>query len=106
MLRVLQEGKVRPFGSNDEVCIDVRIVAATHRGPPSLVAQKKFQEDLYFRVPLTMSLRELEEQYILAYCKAHPKKRREDVATGLGINRKTLYRKFQEMRADGKRVLS
>ncbi|MEO5668786.1 MAG: hypothetical protein ABIR96_12060, partial [Bdellovibrionota bacterium] len=52
----------------------------------------------YFRIPLTVSLKELEEQYIQAYCNAHPKMSREDVATGLGINRKTLYRKFQEMR--------
>jgi DNA-binding NtrC family response regulator len=52
----------------------------------------------YFKVPLTISLRELEEQYIQAYCRSHPKLSREEVASGLGINRKTLYRKFQERR--------
>jgi len=240
LLRVLQESKIRPVGSNDEVSIDVRIVAATHQDLPTLVKQKKFREDLYFRlnvvpleipalrmrpedfpllvghflkkfsllhnrdietinprviqafhdyswpgnvrelenaieravlltdknhldtqdfswildagaprelshksssemthantsasmngnahsssgaplnipmmtqpientagyfkIPLTVSLKELEEQYIQAYCKAHPKMSREDVASGLGINRKTLYRKFQELRELG-----
>lgn len=223
LLRVLQESKIRPVGSNDEINIDVRIVAATHQDLPTLVRQKRFREDLYFRlnvvpleipalrnrpedfpllvghflkkfslghgrdietisprviqafydyswpgnvrelenavertvllsdkkhldtkdfswildasdprelssasaapkpleqtrtipvsdlacedpansyfkVPLTISLRELEEQYIQAYCRAHPKLSREEVASGLGINRKTLYRKFQERR--------
>lgn len=218
LLRVLQDSKVRPVGSTDEIAIDVRIVAATHQDLPTLVKEKKFREDLFFRlnvvpleipalrdrkedftllvghflkkysmmhnrnvetihprviqafhdyswpgnvrelentieraillsekthldtqdfawilasgeagqlqdssieapsamptestdsagngflsVSLGLSLKELEEIYIQAYCKAHPKKSRENMASELGINRKTLYRKFQEIRAD------
>jgi len=201
LLRVLQESKVRPVGSNDEIQVDVRIVAATHQNLGDLVRKKKFREDLYFRlnviplvipplrmreedmqvltehflekfshlhmksvtqvspdvieafkkygwpgnvrelensieravllternelrmedfgwlsaklsmpgenfalpviengvfkIPLSVSLKELEGRYIKAYCQAHPNMTQEDVATGLGINRKTLYRKFQ-----------
>lgn len=206
LLRFLQDSKIRPVGANDEIQIDVRILAATHQNLEGLVEQKKFREDLFFRlnviplwvpplrertsdieplvktfvkkysdlhhkaaksvdaevlrelatykwpgnvrelenaveravllaegptlelkdfswlksraesiqanhsadaamihdgvfqVPLSVSLKELETQYILAYCRAHPHLTQEGVANGLGINRKTLYRKFHEYR--------
>jgi two-component system, NtrC family, response regulator HydG len=236
LLRVLQDSKIRPVGSNEEITIDVRIVAATHQNLPTLVQEKRFREDLffrlnvipleipalrdrpedfpllvghflkkfsqlhnknietihprviqafheyawpgnvrelenaieravllsdkshldavdfswildasepkelrphndassvsvshnvlmngnghapssngssshfasnaeeihnYFKVPLSVSLKELEDKYIQAYCQAHPHLSREDVAAGLGINRKTLYRKFQDLK--------
>lgn len=50
MLRVLQEQRVRRVGSNKEVAIDVRIIAATNRNLEDMVVDKIFREDLYYRL--------------------------------------------------------
>jgi len=50
LLRVLEEKSLRPVGSNHEIPVDTRIVAATNRNLTELVAKGKFREDLFFRL--------------------------------------------------------
>ena len=57
LLRALQSGRIRRVGGQEEIAIDVRIVAATHRDLRPLIAEGRFREDLYYRlnvVPIQM----------------------------------------------------
>ena len=50
LLRVLEERVVSPVGSDSDVPVDVRVIAATHRNLLEMVEQGKFRADLYFRL--------------------------------------------------------
>ena len=50
LLRALEESRVRPLGSSQEVAFSVRIVTASNRDLDRLVAENLFREDLYYRL--------------------------------------------------------
>jgi len=50
LLRVLEEGRFRRVGGNEEINIDARIIAASNRDPQKAIADGKLREDLYYRL--------------------------------------------------------
>jgi transcriptional regulator with AAA-type ATPase domain len=63
LLRVLQDGEVRPIGASDAVKVDIRIVAATHQDIPARIADGRFRQDLYARLAgFEMTLPSLRER--------------------------------------------
>lgn len=89
LLRVLDEKNIRPVGSNQEVPVDVRIIAATNRKLEQCVKAGEFREDLFFRLnvlnleipPLRERIEDLKElsQYFI-----------DTVSAGLGVKPSSL----------------
>jgi DNA-binding NtrC family response regulator len=63
LLRAVQEQQIRRIGSNKQVQVDVRILAATNRDLGTIIRSGSFREDLYYRLSVvTIQLPTLEER--------------------------------------------
>lgn len=63
LLRVLQENKITRIGSNKEIDLDIRVIAATNKDLKKNVDEGKFREDLYYRIQgFLIPLPELKER--------------------------------------------
>ena len=99
-LRVLQEREFERIGGDRTVKVDIRIIAATNRDLRNLIAEKKFREDLYYRLsvfPLVVPpLRErktdimLLAEYFLEKFSAENKKKIYNISPG-AVNLMTSY---------------
>ncbi|MDH3202459.1 MAG: sigma-54 dependent transcriptional regulator [Myxococcales bacterium] len=50
LLRAIQEGEIRRLGDNKPINVDARIIAATNQNLRRLIEEKRFREDLYYRL--------------------------------------------------------
>src|SRR5580658_3243115 len=50
LLRVLQEHCIQRLGSEDNIAVDVRVIAATHRNLSAAIKEREFREDLFYRL--------------------------------------------------------
>lgn len=63
LLEFLQSHKLSPVGSNREVALNVRVIAATHRNLPEMVRKREFREDLFHRLRVvTFTMKSLSER--------------------------------------------
>jgi DNA-binding NtrC family response regulator len=80
ILRFLEQGEVQRLGGNDNLKVDVRVIAATNAELKKLVSEQRFREDLYYRLavfpihlpPLRDRLGDLEELAVAFAAKFHP----------------------------------
>jgi two-component system, NtrC family, nitrogen regulation response regulator NtrX len=91
VLRVLEEQRVEPIGSNKSVKVDVRVIAATNKKLEDEIGRNLFREDLFYRlnvIPFYVpALRERTEDipilathFLREYCEAYGKKPKEFTA--------------------------
>src|ERR1700689_4133837 len=96
VLRVLEERRVEPLGSNQPATVDVRVIAATNKKLEEEIARNAFREDLFYRlnvIPFYVpALRErgadipiLAAHFLAAFCQEYGKKAKEFSPTALDV---------------------
>jgi Response regulator containing CheY-like receiver, AAA-type ATPase, and DNA-binding domains len=81
ILRFLEQGEVQRLGGNDNLKVDVRVIAATNADLKSRVSQQQFREDLFYRLavfpihlpPLRERMGDIEELAVTFAAKFHPR---------------------------------
>jgi two-component system response regulator HydG len=92
LLRAIQEGEIRRLGDNKAINVDVRIIAATNQDLKTAIAEKRFREDLYYRLNVARfvlpPLRERREDIPLLvdfFVDKYNRKMRRSVKLGEGV---------------------
>jgi two-component system, NtrC family, response regulator HydG len=92
LLRAIQEGEIRRLGENRSILVDVRIIAATNQELKEAIADKRFREDLYYRLNVARfvlpPLRERREDIPLLtdhFLEKYGRKMRRRVHMGEGV---------------------
>src|SRR5262249_35110221 len=96
VLRVLEEQRVAPLGSNKPVTVDVRVIAATNKKLEAEIAKNTFREDLFYRlnvIPFYVPpLRERTEDipilaghFLAEFCDTYGKKPKEFTAGAMDV---------------------
>jgi len=115
LLRVIQEREFMPLGSTDVMQVDVRLVAATNEDLKKLVEERRFREDLYYRlnvinIPLP-PLRERKEDipaliqhFFDRFCQENGKFLNDEGKSMLRIPLSTLNQKIKRLAIDVKKA--
>jgi len=96
VLRVLEEQRVEPLGSNKQVNVDVRVIAATNKKLEDEIGRNMFREDLFYRLnvipfyvpPLrerTEDLPVLAAHFLNEFCDAYGKKSKDFTAPAMEV---------------------
>jgi transcriptional regulator with GAF, ATPase, and Fis domain len=80
MLRFLEQGEVQRLGGNDNLKVDVRVVAATNADLKKMISEQRFRDDLFYRLsvfpihlpPLRERMNDLEELAVAFVARFHP----------------------------------
>lgn len=92
LLRAIQEREIRRVGDNQPIRVDVRVIAATNQDLKPAISEKRFRQDLYYRLNVVRfnlpPLRERMEDIPLLvdfFLKKYSKKMRKEARLGAGV---------------------
>jgi two-component system nitrogen regulation response regulator NtrX len=96
VLRVLEEQRVEPLGSNQPVTVDVRVIAATNKKLDEEIGRNMFREDLFYRLNVipfyvpalrqrTEDIPILAAHFLGEFCEAYGKKQKEFSSTAIDV---------------------